>query len=100
MGGIAVKRSLGMDLIEKIDKALRASIAWAQRNPELCRTYIKEYAQELEDSVINDHIGLYVNTFSEDLGEEGMAAIEFFLEKGRQAGIFSDSIDNTPIISY
>jgi predicted solute-binding protein len=41
-----------------------------------------------------------VNTFSEDLGEEGMTAIEFFLEKGRQAGIFSDSIDNTPIISY
>jgi len=100
LGGIAVKRSLGMDLIEKIDKALRASIAWAQRNPELCSPYIKEHARELEDSVINDHIGLYVNTFSEDLGEEGMTAIEFFLEKGRQAGIFSKSIDNTPIISY
>jgi len=100
LGGIAVKRTLGMGLIEKIDKALRASIIWAQKNNELCSPYIKKHAQELEDSVINDHIGLYVNTFSEDLGEEGMAAIEFFLEKGRQAGIFSDSIDYTQIISY
>ena len=100
LGGIAVKRSLGRDLIEKIDKAIKASIAWSQGNYELCRPYIKEHAQELEDSVINDHIGLYVNTFSEDLGAEGMAAIEFFLKKGRQANIFSDSMDNTQTISY
>ena len=100
LGGIAVKRSLGKDLIGKIDKALKASIAWAQRNHELCRPYIKEHAQEIEDSVINDHIGLYVNTFSEDLGEEGMAAVEFFLKKGRQAKIFSDSIDPALTVSY
>ena len=91
LGGIAVKRSLGRELIEKIDMAIKASIAWAQRNHELCRPYIKQHAQELEDSVINDHIGLYVNSFSEDLGAEGLAAIEFFLAKGRQAKIFPAS---------
>ena len=100
LGGIAVKRSLGKDLIGKIDKALKASIAWAQRNHELCRPYIKEHAQEIEDSVINDHIGLYVNTFSEDLGAEGMAAVEFFLKKGRQSKIFSDSVDPALKVSY
>ena len=100
LGGIAVKRSLGRDLIEKIDKALKKSIAWAQRNSELCRPYVKEHAQELEDSIINNHIGLYVNAFSEDLGAEGMAAIEFFLEKGRQANIFPNSIDHNLTISY
>jgi len=91
LGGIAVKRSLGRDLIEKVDKSIKASIAWAQQNHELCRPYIVEHSQELEDSVINDHIGLYVNAFSEDLGAEGTAAIEFFLKKGRQAEIFPDS---------
>ena len=100
LGGIVVKRSLGIDLIKKIDKAINASIVWAQRNHEFCRPYIKEHSQELEDSVINDHISLYVNTFSEDLGPEGMAAIEFFLKKGRQAGIFSDYKDKTQSISY
>ena len=100
LGGIAVKRSLGRDVIVKIDAALKASIAWAQRNPELCKPYIKEYSQELEDSVINDHIGLYVNAFSEDLGAEGIAAIEFLLKKGRQSKMFSESKDNTLRISY
>ncbi len=95
LGGIAVKRSLGRELIENIDKALKASIAWARNNPETCRPYIKKHAQELDDCVINDHIGLYVNAFSEDLGEEGVAAIEFFLQKGCQAKIFPDLRDHT-----
>ena len=100
LGGIAVKRSLGRALIEKIDKAIKSSIAWSQRNHELCRPYIKEHAQELEDSVINDHIGLYVNAFSEDLGAEGRAAIEFFLKKGRKAKMFPETIDTSLPISY
>jgi 1,4-dihydroxy-6-naphthoate synthase len=100
LGGIAVKRSLGRNFIEKIDKAINASIHWAKNNHELCLPYIKEHAQELEDSVISDHIGLYVNTFSEDLGAEGMAAIEFFMEKGRQAGIFSAPMGKKLSISY
>jgi len=95
LGGIAVKRSLGREIIENIDKALKASIAWARNNPGRCRPYIKEHAQELEDCVINDHIGLYVNAFSEDLGEKGLAAIEFFLQKGRQVKIFPDLTNDT-----
>jgi len=100
LGGIAVKRSLGRDLIGEIDKALKASIAWACRNQELCRPYIKEHAQELEDCVINDHIGLYVNDFSEDLGEEGLEAIKFFIKKGCQAKIFPDLKDDRLTILY
>jgi 1,4-dihydroxy-6-naphthoate synthase len=87
LGGIAVKRSLGNELIGKIDRSIHASIIWARKNPQLCQPYVKKHAQEMEDSVINNHIGLYVNSFSENLGEEGLAAVEFFLEKGRRAGI-------------
>jgi 1,4-dihydroxy-6-naphthoate synthase len=100
LGGIAVKRSLGPDFIREIDRAIKASIGWAQRNRRLCWPYIKKYAQELEDSVINNHIGLYVNPFSEDLGEEGLAAVEFFLEKGQQAGMFPELEQHSRAISY
>jgi 1,4-dihydroxy-6-naphthoate synthase len=100
LGGIAVKRSLGWEIIAGVDKALKASIAWAQTNYESCRPYIREHAQELEDCVISDHIGLYVNTFSEDIGTEGLAAIEYFLRKGCQAKIFPGFIDDTHAISY
>jgi 1,4-dihydroxy-6-naphthoate synthase len=91
LGGIVARRSLGSELIIKIDRAVKTSILWAQENPQFCRPYIKEYALELDDSVIKEHIGLYVNTFSEDLGEEGLAAVRFFLQKGSQAGIFPKS---------
>lgn len=91
LGGIVARRSLGRDIIVKIDQAVKASILWAQQNSKLCRPYIKEYAQELDDSVINEHIGLYVNSFSENLGEEGVAAVAFFLQKGIEAGILPAS---------
>ncbi len=90
LGGIVARRSLGSDLIMKIDSAIKTSILWARQNTGLCRPYIKEHAQELDDYVINEHIGLYVNPFSENLGEEGLAAITFFLERGHQAGLFPD----------
>jgi len=88
LGAIVARRSLGRGPITEIDRAVRASILWAHQNTLLCWPYIKKYAQELDDSVIKEHIGLYVNTFSENLGEEGLAAVEFFLQKGRQAGMF------------
>lgn len=98
LGGIVARRSLGRDCIVKIDQALKASILWAQQNTRLCQPYIKAYAQELDDAVITEHIGLYVNAFSENLGDEGLAAVEFFLQKGRQAGIFPESHQQSLII--
>jgi len=100
LGGIVARRSLGRDIIEKIDRSIRASIVWGQKNARLCRPYIKKYAQELEESVINDHIGLYVNSFSEDLGQEGLEAVEFFLERGRQVHILPASGKQALTISY
>ena len=90
LGGIVAKRSLGRELLQEIDSAVRDSILWAHQNMQYCRPYIKKYAQELQDTIIQDHIGLYVNNFSENLGQEGLAAIEFFLRKGRDAGIIPD----------
>lgn len=88
LGGIAVKRSLGVELIKKIDESIRQSILWTRKNPLVCRPYIRAHAQELADDVINEHISLYVNNFSENLGVEGIAAVEFFLNKGCEAGLF------------
>jgi 1,4-dihydroxy-6-naphthoate synthase len=100
LGGIAVKRSLGSELIRKVDRSIRTSILWTQENPLPCRPYIKEHAQELADNVIDEHIGLYVNSFSEDLGTEGMAAIDFFLKKGQEGGLFPKPANNLTQIFY
>jgi 1,4-dihydroxy-6-naphthoate synthase len=91
LGCIAARRSLGRDRIAGIDAAIRASIDWAFAHPEQCLPYIREHAQELDAGVVQDHIGLYVNDFSRELGVEGMAAVAAFLRRGRNANILPPS---------
>lgn len=87
LGCIVARRSLGKGRIARIEKAIHDSIIWADGHPELCLPYIQRHAQEMDIGVMQDHIGLYVNDYSRDLGREGLAAIEGFLRRGREAGI-------------
>lgn len=87
LGGILAKRSLGRQLIKQIDKALRASVEYAFANPDQPQNYIKQHAQELEDEVISNHIALYVNDFSVDLGADGIQAIETLFNRAESRGI-------------
>ena len=87
LGGIVAKRSLGVELIRKISAAVRASVDLAFANPARALAYIKMHAQELDDQIIAAHIGLYVNHYSADLDEAGRAAVQVFLERGREIGL-------------
>lgn len=55
---------------------IRASLRYGQMHPQAARAYIKQHAQEMEDSVIDEHINLYVNAYTASLGSEGLAAVE------------------------
>jgi len=87
LGGILAKRSLGPKLITRIDQALRKSIEYAYANPDEPQSYIKQHSQELEEDVVRSHIGLYVNDFSLDLGNEGIKAVTCLLQRAEQRGI-------------
>lgn len=86
LGGIAAKRSLGYEKLKAIEKAIGESVELAFKSPGDCLPYIQSHSQELEKDVVESHIGLYVNDFSRDLGGEGRAAVELFIEKGRSSG--------------
>ena len=60
---------------ERFEVLLRESIAYAFAHPEVSRDFIKSHAQEMEDSVIDRHIALFVNEFSLTLGDEGREAV-------------------------
>ncbi|MDX2480984.1 MAG: 1,4-dihydroxy-6-naphthoate synthase [Desulfuromusa sp.] len=87
LGGILAKRNLGTTLIRKIDAALRQSIEYAYAHPQEPQDYIKQHAQELDDSVVRNHIELYVNDFSLDLGDEGVQAVNRLLRRAEERGI-------------
>jgi 1,4-dihydroxy-6-naphthoate synthase len=58
---------------------IRASVRQAWDNPEASRDYVLSHAQEMERDVVDQHIALYVNEFTADLGDEGHAAVEALL---------------------
>ena len=91
LGCIAARRSLGCDVIGEIDRAIRASLEQAYTDPLRCLPYIRQHSQEIDEKVVQDHIGLYVNDYSMDLGEDGMQAVVSFLQRGREAGILPES---------
>ena len=76
LGGIAIKRSLANELGAAINEAIKKSIEWQEKQTALS-DYIQSHAQEIQASVMQQHIDLYVNDFSKDIGAEGEKAIAF-----------------------
>ncbi|MBW2186999.1 MAG: 1,4-dihydroxy-6-naphthoate synthase [Deltaproteobacteria bacterium] len=84
LGGILARRDLPCETINTIDSALSASVRYAQQHPDAATQYIRSHAQELSDTVTHDHIQLYVNSFSIDLGDEGIAAVQELLGRAEK----------------
>lgn len=76
LGGIVTRRDFDQDVKSKINRVLKRSVEYALANPAQTMDYVRAHAQEMEEAVMQQHIQLYVNDFSVDLGEEGKAAIE------------------------
>ena len=66
---------------------IRKSVSMAWANPDASREFVLANAQEMEPEVVQQHIGLYVNEFTLDLGKEGFAAADALLGRAAAAGI-------------
>ncbi|KNB51504.1 1,4-dihydroxy-6-naphthoate synthase [Streptomyces caatingaensis] len=87
LGAIIAKRSLGADTLRRLADAARASVRMAWDDPEASRPYVLEHAQEMDPAVTDQHIGLYVNEFTADLGEDGYAAVRGLLTRAAAEGL-------------
>ncbi len=84
LGLVAVRRDLGEARARALERAVRASLAYARDHEAEAWPYLRAHAQELADDVIRAHVRTYVNAFSLDLGEEGRrAAAELFARMER-----------------
>lgn len=90
LGGIVVDRRLPIAIQQKVERVIARSVRYAFEHPEASADYVKANAQSMEADVVKAHINLYVNHFSEDLGEEGIAAVEFLLRRGRELSVIPD----------
>ncbi|MFD8214058.1 1,4-dihydroxy-6-naphthoate synthase [Streptomyces sp. NPDC059697] len=87
LGAIIAKRALGDERLKGLADAARASVRAAWDDPEASRSYVLEHAQEMDPAVADQHIGLYVNEFTADLGEDGYAAIRGLLTRAAAEGL-------------
>jgi 1,4-dihydroxy-6-naphthoate synthase len=90
LGCIAIKRDIDPAIACDIQRIIKQSIDHAFLNPDMAYAYIQNNAQELDFDVIQQHIELYVNDFSKDLGKDGETAINTFFEKGRESGLIQN----------
>ncbi len=81
LGGIVAKRNLTNKVKQKINRVMARSVAFAFENPEASKNYVRAHAQEMSDDVTKQHIELYVNHFTQSLGNEGRAAVETLFQK-------------------
>ncbi len=87
LGGILVRDDVGENETQAIAEAIRRSLAFARADEGAVMPYVREHAFEMSDEVMRAHIGLYVNEFSDDLGENGRAAIHALFARAHDAGI-------------
>ena len=87
LGGNAIRRSLGPELIDACCTALRDSIQYALDNREEALQYAMQFARDLDPQMADKFVGMYVNERTLDYGKDGRAAITKLLEMGHQAGI-------------
>ncbi|MFG2642502.1 1,4-dihydroxy-6-naphthoate synthase [Streptomyces sp. NPDC048370] len=87
LGAIIARRSLGPDVLRSLADAARASVRMAWDDPDASRPYVREHAQEMDPKVADQHIGLYVNEFTADLGEAGYAAVRGLLTRAAAEGL-------------
>jgi len=75
LGGILAKRSTDPDVLRSVIAVISDSIALALESPEQTLPTMRRYAQEFDDHVLMQHVDLYVNQWTQDLGQVGRQAL-------------------------
>lgn len=89
LGGNAIRRSLGQELISSISSALRDSIQHALDHRDEAIRYAMQFARDLDPQLADRFVGMYVNERTLDYGPDGKEAIRRLLDLGYREGIIS-----------
>jgi 1,4-dihydroxy-6-naphthoate synthase len=87
LGGNAIRRSLGPEVMLSTATAVRDSIQHALDNREAALEYAMQFARDLDPLLASKYVGMYVNERTIDMGEDGREAIRRILAMGYERGI-------------
>jgi 1,4-dihydroxy-6-naphthoate synthase len=81
LGGIVVSRSLPTEVQHAINRVVRRSVEHAFASPDDSRPFVRKHAQTMSEDVMRQHIDLYVNEYSIDLGADGRRAVDLLFAR-------------------
>jgi len=87
LGGNAIRRALGPQLMAAVTAALRESIQYALDHREEALSYAMQFARDLDASTADKFVGMYVNERTLDYGPDGREAVRRLLDMGHKAGV-------------
>ncbi|HEY0670921.1 MAG TPA: MqnA/MqnD/SBP family protein [Longimicrobiales bacterium] len=92
LGGNAIRRDLGPELIQRASRLLRASIAYGLEHRTDALVHAESYGRGLDRSQTDEFVGMYVNQRTLDYGPDGRRAVQLFLDRGYEAGLIPHRI--------
>jgi 1,4-dihydroxy-6-naphthoate synthase len=92
LGGNAVRRDLGPELIDQIARDLRASIVYGLEHREPALAHAKQYNRGIGDERTDTFVGMYVNQWTVDYGPRGREAVQLLLDRAHAAGLVPERV--------
>ena len=91
LGANAIRRSLGTEVGQQVARIIRESVSYALDHREPALAYALQFARDMDPQLADKFIGMYVNRWTLDYGEEGRRAVRELLSRGAAAGLVPPS---------
>ena len=91
LGANAIRRKLGPEMGRQVTRIIRESISYALEHRESALEYALQFARDMDPDLADKFIGMYVNRWTLDYGEEGRHAVRELLSRGAAAGLVPSS---------
>ena len=92
LGGNAVRRDLGPDVIAQIARDLRASIVYALEHRAPALAHARQFNRGIGDERTDTFVSMYVNQWTVDYGPRGRQAVQLLLDRAHAAGIIPERV--------
>ncbi len=93
LGGNVVRRDLGPELMSRVSKLIKASIQYSLDNREAALKHALNYARDMDITLADKFVGMYVNDWTLDYGPRGREAVRRLLEEAHKAGVIPNPVD-------
>jgi 1,4-dihydroxy-6-naphthoate synthase len=92
LGGNAVRRDLGRDVVDQIARDLKASIVYALEHRAPALSHARQFNRGIGDERTDTFVGMYVNQWTVDYGPRGRQAVQTLLDRGHAAGLIPERV--------